>query len=59
MDQIKESLIQRAREQYGEIRYCGDTACWDECFTVEFGEIHFWFNDQDGNTHVITEGGNV
>ena len=55
--EIKESLIQRAREQYGEISYCGVAACWNECFTftTDPDEIHFWFNDRDRNTHVISE----
>lgn len=52
---IKESLIERAKVQYGEISYCGDTQSWNECFTFDFGLIHFWFNDSAGNTHVISE----
>ena len=55
--EIKESLIQRAQEQYGEISYCGAARSWNECFTFtpDPCEIHFWFNDSAGNTHVITE----
>jgi len=51
--EIKESLIQRARAQYGEILYCGEATCWGECFTHEDDEICFWFNDKNGATHMI------
>ncbi len=54
-DQVKSKLIQNARNQYGEILYCGKATCWAECFTHEDDELAFWFNDTDGNTHVITE----
>ena len=51
----KLQLIKRAREQYGEIFFCGKSQTWHECFTEDDGELHFWFNDKDGNTHLISE----
>ena len=46
-------LIDRAKAQYGEISYCGKAESWNECFTEDDGELCFWFNDSDGNTHMI------
>lgn len=53
-NQIKEFLINRAMEQYGEISFCGKAACWKDCFTEEDGELNFWFNDKYNNTHIIS-----
>lgn len=55
MSRRKQALIDEARRQHGEIKPCAGKN-FDECFTFESGELHFWFNLQDGNTKVLIEG---
>jgi len=43
-DDQKASLMRKAVEKYGDISLCGPTKTWDECFTVNNGEVLFWFN---------------
>jgi len=51
----KVSLMRKAAEKYGDnISLCGPTKSWDDCFTIENGEILFWFN-VGKDTHMISE----
>ncbi len=50
---IQEQLIARARERCGEILPCGKRRSLEENFTqLPSGELVFWFNTPDGNTHI-------
>jgi len=55
LKEVKEFIINKARKQHGEIFYCGKAESREECFTFELGEIQFWFNTLDNNTHAIIE----
>ena len=54
MKQLKQKLLQRAIKEHSKIQLCSDKS-FDECFTQEKGKLYFWFNNEDGNTHVISE----
>ncbi len=56
MSRRKQILVDQARERYGEIQPCGTRRSLAECFTEEEGQLHFWFNLEDGNTKVLIEG---
>jgi len=56
MSRRKQALIDQARERYGEIQPCAARQSLEECFTEESGQLHFWFNLEDGNTKVLIEG---
>ncbi|MBW2000564.1 MAG: hypothetical protein JRJ29_21725 [Deltaproteobacteria bacterium] len=56
MSRRKQALIDQARAQYGEILPCATRRSLEECFTEESGQLHFWFNLEDGNTKVLIEG---
>jgi hypothetical protein len=50
------ALIDRAREKYGRIQPCSSRQDLADSFTEEEGQLHFWFNTEDGNTRVLIEG---
>jgi hypothetical protein len=53
MDNVKEKLIEQAREKYGKVQACGNRK-WDDSFTVHDDQLMLWFNDAKGSTHLIS-----
>lgn len=51
---LKSKMIAIAQNQYGSITPCANRTM-DECFTIENGEVWFWFNSADTSTHIIRE----
>ena len=51
MDKIKTGLMQQARKRYPLIFPLGKDLA--ECFTLENNRLHFWFNTEDGSTHMM------
>lgn len=54
MNEIKNILINRARELYKEIEPCSNRSELSECFTKEGDMLLLWFNTSDNSTHVIS-----
>ncbi|MBN2443080.1 MAG: hypothetical protein JXJ04_17100 [Spirochaetales bacterium] len=54
MQEIKESLIKRAKNTHKTIYPCKGKTELEECFTIEGRKIIFWFNTEDRNTHTIS-----
>ena len=54
MDRIQQSLINRARKKYKTIFPCASKTNFSECFTAYQGKILFWFDTEEGSTHIIT-----
>lgn len=54
MNDIKLTMIEKARQNYSRIFPCGLKADLAECFTVEANRIFFWFNTEDETTHVLS-----
>ena len=52
---LKNKMIAAACNQHGRITPVGDRATLEDCFTIESGEIWFWYNDSANSTHVIRE----
>lgn len=55
LSEVEKSLIAKAKEKYGEIKYVSSKKSWGECFTEEDGKKIFWFNTEDNSTRVINE----
>ncbi|MCL2182289.1 MAG: hypothetical protein FWB85_02320 [Chitinispirillia bacterium] len=53
MEQLKKSMIQRARRQYKQIYPCVPKRSLQECFTTYGDEVSFWFNTADKSTRLI------
>jgi hypothetical protein len=53
MEQIKQTLIEKAIDIYGVIKPCGQKKSIDDCFTVYSNRILFWFNDIDNSTKML------
>lgn len=54
MDNIKETLIKRAKSLYGKITPCSNKKSFQDCFTQNSnGEISLWFNSEDNSTHML------
>jgi hypothetical protein len=53
MEQIKQTLIERAINKYGVIKPCGEKKSIDDCFTIHSNQILFWFNDEMDSTKVL------
>jgi hypothetical protein len=53
----KKRLIDEAMRRHGnDIVYVGNKKNWDECFTVENGEVLLWFNTKkDSSTCMLRE----
>jgi hypothetical protein len=51
---LKQKMIAIAQNQYGNIAPCANRTM-DECFTIENGELYFWFNSSDNSTHIVHE----
>ena len=46
-------LIQKAYTKFGNIQPCGKAKDFSESFTKHSGILVFWFNTEDGSTHVM------
>jgi hypothetical protein len=55
MNELKQRLIDRARALHGNIAAPAARRSLDESFTVMQGLLVFWFNTDNGSTHVLTE----
>ena len=55
MNEIKQTLINRAKKQFKQIYPCSTKKGFKECFTVEDDQIIFWFNTEDETTHIIIQ----
>jgi len=53
MNQIKDKLIQRARQKYKVILPPNTKTDLSDCFTTEGRRVCFWFNTSDNSTHVL------
>jgi hypothetical protein len=51
---LKQKMMTIAQNRYGTISPCTNRTM-DECFTIENGELYFWFNSSDNSTHVVRE----
>ena len=52
---IRDKLIQKATDKFGQIFPCADKASLHDCFTTDDKHVIFWFNTADANTHVLVE----
>jgi hypothetical protein len=48
----KALLHQMAEAKFGIIHPCSRLS-FDECYTIEFNMLRFWFNSLDDSTHVV------
>ena len=55
MNEQKMKMIRKAKRQYDRIFPCSAKKNLRDCFTVEEGQILFWFNTTDESTHVLTQ----
>ena len=55
MNEIKKTLINRARMQFKQIFPCSTKKSLRECFTIEEDLMIFWFNTEDETTHILTQ----
>ncbi len=52
MSNIEQKLLKHARRQYGQIQPCSGKTL-SQCFYYQNGCLQFWFNDREGNTHLL------
>ena len=52
MSKTEEQLLHRARRRFGRIQPCSGKTL-SQCFYYQNGCLQFWFNDTDGNTHLL------
>jgi hypothetical protein len=50
---LKRGLMFEAVQRFGRILPCGSRKTLDDCFTLMNEQLIFWFNTDDGSTHVI------
>jgi hypothetical protein len=55
MNEIEQTLINRARKQFKQIYPCSSKKGLKECFTVEDNQLILWFNTEDDSTHIIKQ----
>ena len=48
-------LIAKAKTKYGQIAPCGMKKHFSDCFSIDNGELLFWFNTVDNSTHIEAE----
>jgi hypothetical protein len=53
MDELKLSMRREAEAKYGKISPCGGKKTLDDCYSFFKDWFMFWFNSQDGSTHII------
>ena len=54
VDAIQKNLIDKARDIFREIAPCGKSRSIEECFTIYGNHLVFWFNTNDGSTHIVS-----
>ena len=54
MSDFEKKLIARACKKYKRIYPCDKAKSFAECFTSFNKNIIFWFNTEDGSTHVVS-----
>ncbi len=54
MNTLKRQMIADAQQKYERIFPCSSCSTLNECFTVEGGQVIFWFNTADATTHTMT-----
>jgi hypothetical protein len=52
MNRKQKELVARAQARFGVIRPCATCHDLTECFSQEDGRLLFWYNTQDGSTHI-------
>ncbi len=52
--ELMDKLISDAVTTHGRIFPCGEKSSFYECFTIEGERIVFWYDTDDGSTHVET-----
>jgi hypothetical protein len=52
MSNAEQKLLSRARRQFGQIQPCSGKTL-SQCFYYQNGHLQFWFNDSEGNTHLL------
>jgi hypothetical protein len=55
MENAKLALLEKARDLYGTVNPCSRKTAFEECFSELNDHLAFWFNTQDGSTHVVVE----
>lgn len=55
MNDIKNTMINEAKNNFTKIYPCGNNKDLDDCFTTYENQIFFWFNTDDDSTHVISK----
>ncbi len=55
MSKREKKLIKRAIKDYKTIYPCGHFDEFSKCFTEIKDELVFWFNTEDGSTHIIKQ----
>ena len=53
MNQLKNTLIEKAKIEYAAIFPCSEKNSFNDCFTLEENSLFFWFNTSDHSTHVL------
>ena len=53
ISELKRNLYSLAVLRFGKITPCRGRT-FEECFTNNEGNLAFWFNDRNGNTHLVT-----
>ena len=48
-------MLAKAKAKHGpNIRPCHGKS-WKECLTEDLGRIIFWYNDENGSTHILSK----
>jgi hypothetical protein len=52
-ESLKRKLLTRAFKRYRKVYPCASVKNFSECYSIYNNKIYFWFNTEDGNTHVL------
>jgi len=50
---LKQKMVEKAREMYGDIEIIDHIGSLKDSFTEYRGKTYFWFNTKDHSTHTI------
>lgn len=53
MSRNQRRLVREAMSRYRRIFPCGTRARFDDCFTNNGDSLMFWFDTEDGSTHLV------
>ncbi|MBD3344588.1 MAG: hypothetical protein GF401_05960 [Chitinivibrionales bacterium] len=53
----KKLLIKAAKKRHGSIRPVANVKDLDESFTTHHDALLFWYNTDDGSTHILKDNG--